>query len=145
MDFKNLFKTKAQKEAEVRALAEAEAEKQRKAAERKIKAEAKKAAASVKSTKDIATEAGEPWVNVLGIEVDPENPGAGAFELDWNDIFVARLLKSGYQGKTDADIIDNWFQDVCRHVVMETYQQEQADPEKRSNRRDLGNGRIEIS
>ena len=145
MDFKNLFKTKAQKEAEIRALAEAEAEKQRKAEERKIKAEAKKAAASVKSTKDIATEAGEPWVNVLGIEVDPENPGAGAFELDWNDIFVARLLKSGYQGKTDADIIDNWFQDVCRHVVMETYQQEQADPEKRSNRKNLGNGRIEIS
>ena len=150
MDFKNLFKTKAQKEAEIRALAEAEAEKQRKAEERKIKAEAKKAAASVKSTKDIATEAGEPWVNVLGIEVDPENPGAGAFELDWNDIFVARLLKSGYQGKTDRDIVDNWFQDVCRHVVMETYQQEQADPDKRNNvqpiqRKDIGGGKAEFS
>jgi len=59
---------------------------------------------------------------------------------------VARLIKSGYQGKTDADIVDNWFQDVCRHVVMETYAQEQADRTNRpSNRKDLGNARTEIS
>lgn len=95
--------------------------------------------------KDLATSKGEPWVTVLGMELDKENPGQGAFELDWNDIFVARLIKSGYQGKTDQDIVDNWFQDVCRNVVMETYQQEQADPSNRTNRRDLGNGRTEIS
>ena len=142
---------KAKREEEARLAAEAEAEKQRRAEERKAKAEAKKAekaAAKVKSPKDIATEKGEPWVNVLGIEVDPENPGAGAFELDWNDIFVARLIKSGYQGKTDADVVDNWFQDVCRHVVMETYQQEQADPEKRTQpvqRKDIGGGKAEFS
>ena len=147
----DLFKSKKQKEEEARLLAEAETEKQRKALERKAKAEAKKAekkAAEVKSPKDIASEKGEPWVNVLGIEVDPENPGAGAFELDWNDIFVARLIKSGYQGKTDSDIIDNWFQDVCRHVVMETYAQEQADPDKRTQpvqRKDIGGGKAEFS
>lgn len=152
MDFKNLFKTKAQKEEEVRlaaeAIAQAEAEKALKRAEAKAKKEAKKAeeAAKKNDPKARATAAGEPWVNVLGIEVDPENPGAGAFELDWNDIFVARLIKSGYQGKTDADVVDNWFQDVCRHVVMETYQQEQADPVNRQpKRKDLGNGRTEIS
>ncbi len=152
MDLKNLFKTKAQKEAEARALAEAqakaEAEKALKRAEAKAKKEAKLAeeAAKKNNPKALATAAGEPWVNVLGIEVDPENPGAGAFELDWNDVFVARLIKSGYQGKTDQDVVDNWFQDVCRHVVMETYQQEQADPTNRpSNRKDLGNGRAEIS
>ena len=152
MVFKNLFKTKAQKEAEARELAEAqaklEAETALKKAEAKAKKEAKQAEELAKKNdpKALATAAGEPWVNVLGIEVDPENPGAGAFELDWNDIFVARLLKSGYQGKTDQDIVDNWFQDVCRHVVMETYQQEQADPTKRTNnRKDLGNGRTEVS
>lgn len=136
----------AEEEARVKkeeAKAKREAAKAQRAAK---KAEAEAAKKQTKSAKDIATEKGEPWVNVLGIEVDPENPGAGAFELDWNDIFVARLIKSGYQGKTDADIVDNWFQDVCRHVVMETYQQEQADPANRpSNRRDLGNGRAEIS
>ena len=136
--------------------AEAEAvEKERKAKERRAKAEAKKAekkaaeeAAKKTGPKELATAAGEPWVQVLSIEVDPENPGAGAFELDWNDIFVARLIKSGYQGKTDNDIVDNWFQDVCRNVVLETYQQEQADPDKRNQtiqRRDIGGGKAEFS
>lgn len=100
------------------------------------------------SAKEQATSAGLPWVNVLGIEVDPDNPGVGAFELDWNDIFVARLVKAGYKGRNDNDIVDNWFQDVCRHVVLETYQQEQADPDKRAQtiqRRDLGGGRSEFS
>lgn len=136
---------KARREEEAQLALEETAKK----AERKAKAEerkAKKAETKVNSPKDIATAAGEPWVQVLGIEVDPENLGAGAFELDWNDIFVARLIKSGYQGKTDQDIVDNWFQDICRNVVMETYQQEQADPSNRRDRRkDLGNGRTEVS
>jgi hypothetical protein len=98
------------------------------------------------SPKEEANQKGEPWVEVLRMDLDPNDPGQGSFELDWNDIFVARLIKSGYQGKTDQDIVDNWFQTVCRNVVLETYEQEQADPEKRqSNRRDLGNGRTEIS
>lgn len=125
--------------------------------EARLKREAKKAEklaqeakrkADIESPKARATAAGEPWVQVLNVEVDPENPGAGAFELDWNDTFVSRLIKAGYQGKTDADVVDNWFQDVCRHVVLESYQQEQADPDKRANstnRKDLGNGRSEIS
>lgn len=93
-----------------------------------------------------ATTKGEPWVKVLSMELDPNDPGMGAFELDWNDKFVANLIRAGYQGKTDADIVDNWFQSVCRNVVMETYQQEMADPTNRPiNRRDLGNGRTEIS
>jgi len=56
------------------------------------------------------------------------------------------LVRAGYQGKTDQDIVDNWFRSVCQNVVMENYEQEQADPDNRpSNRRDLGNGRTEIS
>ena len=47
-------------------------------------------------------------------------------ELDWNDLFVAKLVRAGYQGKTDNDIVDNWFQDVCRNVVLESYEKEQA-------------------
>ena len=41
-------------------------------------------------------------------------------------MFVAKLVRAGYQGKTDNDIVDNWFQDVCRNVVLESYEQEQA-------------------
>jgi hypothetical protein len=100
-----------------------------------------------KTPKELATLASEPWVEILSMEVDPENVSNGAFELDWNDFFVARLIKAGYQGKTDQDIVDNWFRSVCQNVVLEIYEQEQADPEVRSknNRRDLGNGRTEVS
>jgi hypothetical protein len=151
---------KKKKEEELKRAAEAEelrkkseaaakrAEAKAKKAEEPAKPRGKKKAKVVENPAKIAANAaGEPWVAVLGIDVDKDDPGMGAFELDWNDIFVARLVKSGYQGKTDQDIVDNWFQSVCRNVVLETYQQEQADPEIRSTtkRRDLGNGRTEVS
>jgi hypothetical protein len=99
-----------------------------------------------KTPKELATEAGEPWVEVISMEIDKDNPGAGSFELDWNDKFVANLIRAGYQGKTDQDLVDNWFRSVCQNVVLENYEQEQADPDNRpSNRRDLGNGRTEVS
>ena len=99
-----------------------------------------------KTPKELATDAGEPWVEVLSIDIDKNNPGAGSFELDWNDKFVANLIRAGYQGKTDQDLVDNWFRSVCQNVVMENYEQEMADPSNRpNNRRDLGNGRTEVS
>jgi hypothetical protein len=99
-----------------------------------------------KTPKELATERGEPWVEVLSMEIDKDNPGQGSFELDWNDKFVANLIRAGYQGKTDQDIVDNWFRSVCQNVVMENYEQAMADPSNRpNNRRDLGNGRTEIS
>lgn len=103
-----------------------------------------------KSAKESATEKGEPYVAVLGMDVDPDNLHQGAFELDWNDIFVNRLVKAGYMIKkedTDAEIVDRWFQNVCRHVVMETWEQEQAI--KNSGiwvkTTDIGGGRSEVS
>ena len=105
---------------------------------------------ATKSAKDRATEAGEPYVSVLSMDVDPENLHQGSFELDWNSIFVTRLVKAGYMIKkddTDADIVDRWFQNVCRHVVMETWEQEQAmNPTVRyTQSRDIGGGRREVS
>ena len=93
-------------------------------------------------TKEEATEAKEPWVNVLAIDVDYEDVSSGVFELDWNDYFISRLMKHGYQGKTDADLVDQWFSNVCKNVVLETYEQEQADPVNRS--RKLNDGRREF-
>ena len=104
----------------------------------------------VKNEKKLATEAGEPYVAVLRMEVDPNNLHQGAFELDWNDIFVARLVKAGYMIKredTDAEIVDRWFQNVCRHVVMETWEQEQAMRQSGIyvKTTDIGGGRSEVS
>ena len=102
-----------------------------------------------KTPKEIATEAKEPYVAILSMEVDPDNLHQGSFELDWNEIFVARLVKAGYMMKkedTDAEIVDRWFQNVCRHVVMETWEQEEAmNPTRFTKSRDLGNGRREVS
>ena len=101
-----------------------------------------------KAPKDIATEAGEPYVAIVSMDIDSNNLHQGAFELDWNDIFVARLVKAGYMLKatdTDADMVDRWFQNVCRHVVMETWEQEQAIKTGFIKERNLGDGRSEVS
>ena len=102
-----------------------------------------------KSPKDLATAAGEPYINILNVELDPDDIGNGAFELDWNDVFVARLIKAGYEGKTDNDIVDRWFQTICRNILAENYEQwaaNQATGDARTmSRRDLGDGRTEIS
>ena len=106
-----------------------------------------------KTAKEIATEAGEPYVNVISVDLDPDDVGNGAFELDWNEIFIARLVKAGFQMKkedTDADIVDRWFQTVCKNIIAENYEQwevnQPLDARPRYiDRRDLGGGRTEVS
>jgi hypothetical protein len=99
-----------------------------------------------KSDKEIATEKGEPYVTVISMDVDPENLNEGAFELDWNDKFIANLRRAGYQGKEDSDLVDQWFQQVCRNVVLETWEQDQANNTSRfHNVRPIGGGRTVVS
>jgi hypothetical protein len=118
--------------------------------ETKAKAEPKPKKAE-KTAKELATEKGEPYVTILSMEVDPANMQNGAFELDWNDKFVANLVRAGYQMSpkdTDSDIVDRWFTAVCRNVVLETYEQYQAmDPERDRvvKSRNIGDGRREVS
>lgn len=103
--------------------------------------------------KEKATQAGEPYIAITKVEVDPNDINNGAFELDWNDKFVLNLVKQGYKIRpddTDAQIVDRWFQTVCRNIALEIYEQEQADPSKRNDvrviqQRDIGNGRTEVS
>lgn len=107
------------------------------------------------TAKEQATRNGEPYINIVKMELDPNDINNGAFELDWNDKFVLNLIKSGYKIRdddTDVQIVDRWFQTVCKNVVLELYEQQQADPENRTNSdmrvvrsKDLGNGRSEIS
>lgn len=90
---KDLFKSKVTKEAE----------------KYTVKAEP----ADAKAT---ATAKKEPWVAVLQTHVNPENPRNGFFELDWNEYFVLMLRQNGYQGKSEEEIVDAWFSDLCREV-----------------------------
>jgi hypothetical protein len=103
-----------------------------------------------KSAKEIATEKGEPYIAIVSLDVDQNNLHQGAFELDWNDKFIFNLVRAGYQMKkddSDSEIVDRWFQNICRHVVMETWEQEEAI--KKSgvyvNTRNIGDGRTEVS
>ena len=82
--------------------------------------------------KAAATEAKEPWFDVW-IELDPEDPNktSGAFVLDWNETFVARLLKRGYNGKTEQDVVEQWFNQRMHDSLAGHYEDEMADPEKR--------------
>ena len=104
------------------------------------------------SAKELATQNNEPYINILKVDLDPNDINNGSFELDWNDKFVLNLVKSGYrirEDDTDAQIVDRWFQTVCRNIALEIYEQQQADPDNRDLRvirsRDIGNGRTEVS
>ena len=65
----------------------------------------------------------QPYVNVLKLDVNPENAKAGYMELDWNDHFVKFLHSNGYTGESDEAVVNKWFNDVCRTVLV----QEMAD------------------
>ena len=104
--------------------------------------------------KEKATAAGEPYIAILKVDLDPADINNGSFDLDWNDKFVTNLIKQGYKIRaddTDAQIVDRWFQTVCRNIALEVYEQEIADPEKRESelriirQRDLGDGYTEVS
>ena len=108
------------------------------------------------AAKEKATAAGEPYIAITKVEINPENINDGAFDLDFNDKFVLNLIKAGYRQReddTDVIIVDRWFQTVCRNVALEMYEQQVADPENRTEGRDarvirtkdLGNGRTEVS
>jgi hypothetical protein len=111
----------------------------------------KRAPQPQKTAKELADERGEPYINVVSMELDPNNLHQGAFELDWNDKFVANLVRAGYQMNpkdTDSDIVDRWFTAVCSNIVLETYEQYQAmDPERDRvvKSRNIGDGRSEVS
>jgi len=60
----------------------------------------------------------EPYVRVINIEYDEKNPSAGFFELDYNEHFVEYLANNGYGGTEPDDIVDNWFNDICKNIVL---------------------------
>ncbi len=125
------------------------------------KPEPKKKSAPKLSDKEKATRAGEPWVSILNVDINPEDINNGAFEMDWNDKFVLNLIKAGYkqaEDDTDEEIVDRWFQQVCRNIALEVYEQDQADPYNRKDKdpitgadmrvvssKDIGDGRSEVS
>ena len=98
------------------------------------------------SPKEQATNNGEPYIDILSVEIDPTNPSYGSFEMDWNDHFIKKLRSMGYPGESDEVVVDLWFQSVCRNILTETWEQEVAnrDNVRYISRRDLGDGKTEV-
>ncbi len=73
-----------------------------------------------KASKEVTKETAiGPWVKVIEVHFDKDNPGRGYFELDWNDDFVGLLGEAGYSGPNAEAIVDLWFNDLCRSIVLE--------------------------
>ena len=97
-----------------------------------------------KAKKKIAKNKSEqPWVKVLNMNVNQDNPRNGFFELDWNDEFVNMLKQHGYQGETQEEIVDRWFQTLCRTIGNEQGQDITGAGYVQINRRD--DGKTEVS
>lgn len=107
------IEAQAQKAAELKLKAEFDAQK---ALEVAADAKEKERIAKL-SPKELATENKEPWIQVLTTHINKENVRNGFFELDWNEFFIEELKKSGYNGETDEEVVDKWFQDLCKSVA----------------------------
>jgi len=115
----------------------------------------KKKVEATLSPKELATQNNEPYINIVQVEVDPNDINNGSFELDWNDKFVLNLIRAGYKIRTDdtdAQVVDRWFIEVCRNIALEMHEQYMADPANRASDnvrrilvKDLGDGKSEIS
>lgn len=78
--------------------------------------------------KQFATLSDEPYIKVINMDLDPSNPGAGHFELDFNENFVEYLANSGYEGIEPDEIVDSWFNDLCKNIVLSDLETPEGDP-----------------
>jgi len=93
--------------------------------------------------KDTTSKSEKPWVKVLNMDVNTDNPRNGFFELDWNDEFVNNLKQHGYLGQSDEEIVDRWFQTLCRTIGNEQGIDVTGSGYVKTTRRD--DGKTEVS
>lgn len=72
-----------------------------------------------KYKKEKATLLNEPHVEIIDVDFNKDRPEIGAFELDWNDAFIAFLSSHGYTGTSDEDIVNQWINGVFRSVIAQ--------------------------
>lgn len=57
----------------------------------------------------------EPWVEVIGGDVDPER--GLQMRLDWNDAFIEQLRAQGYRGTSESTLVGQWLLNVSNTVT----------------------------
>jgi hypothetical protein len=70
-------------------------------------------------TKELKTLNKEPYIHILNIDYNVQD-GVHAIEFDWNDYFIQELKENGYTGKTDEELIDQWFVALSTLVASES-------------------------
>jgi hypothetical protein len=69
--------------------------------------------------KEKATLKHEPWVDVIGFKVNPDNIRNGFFEIDWNEYWIEKLKYEGYgfDGDPEEEIVGRWYRDICTNAA----------------------------
>lgn len=74
--------------------------------------------------KQIANLLKEPWVAVINDSLDlTDGPDGLYFEFDWNEYWIIMLRQNGYEGASDEEIMERWFNDVCRAQIIDSVPQ----------------------
>ena len=64
--------------------------------------------------KSVANLTGQPWVGIIDHGFNPEDGVNGVyFEFDWNKEWIDFLRNNGYHGKSEEEIVEQWFSHVC--------------------------------
>jgi hypothetical protein len=113
--FKRITGLQALEDAKVQAQAETDA------AEKLTKQKLEELRLTSLTPKELATERKESWVSVMDTKVNKDNPRNGFFELDWNEYFIADLIKAGYGYPNDPEeeVVDRWFRDIVKNMLAD--------------------------
>lgn len=86
--------------------------------------------------KKLATLRKEPWVGTVESKFDEKQGLSGFyFKLDWNEFFIKFLNENGYQGISDEETVEMWFNDVNRSHLEEMVEDDWESFEAMTKRR----------
>ena len=71
--------------------------------------------------KNEATINKEPWVEIIGFDINSDNPSEGEFKLDWNSYFIEALRDKKFLAPTEEETVQLWFHEVCKNVALEAF------------------------
>ena len=92
--------------------------------DKKLKKTLKDENVSQEDIKNAYTKARRPYFNMTLQTFDPNNVTNGAFELDYNEFFFEAIKNSREfpPYMLPDDRIDYWFNERCKQMAMETYE-----------------------
>jgi adenylate kinase family enzyme len=69
--------------------------------------------------KQLATINDEPYIAIVDVFVSPTSPQTTFFDFEWNDKHINNLREHGYEGVSDEEVNQRWFDDLCANAARE--------------------------